>query len=258
MLSHERTGSGPPLLLLHGLGMRWQWWRPCLPALAARFDVAAVDFPGFGAAPPLTGEPTIAALTDAISAFADELGWERPAVAGISMGGLVGLELARRDRVASVLAISPAGFATGWERGWLDRSLAASQAMTGALAAAADRVTATSAGRTAVFGQVVGRPRRVPPGDAAGHLRAAGDCDFARARVQVVGADCSAPGGLGVPATIAWGTRDRLLLPRQGRRALDRIPGARLVALGGCGHIPTYDDPALVVGAVERSVRPLG
>ena len=49
-----------------------------------------------------------------------------------------------------------------------------------------------------------------------------------------------------VPVTIAWGTKDRLLLPRQGRRAVRMIPGARLVMLTGCGHVPTYDDPEQV------------
>jgi len=46
--------------------------------------------------------------------------------------------------------------------------------------------------------------------------------------------------------TIAWGTKDRLLLPRQARRAARSIPGARLVMLSGCGHVPTYDDPEQV------------
>jgi pimeloyl-ACP methyl ester carboxylesterase len=49
-----------------------------------------------------------------------------------------------------------------------------------------------------------------------------------------------------VPVTIGWGTRDRLLLRRQGIRAKHVIPGARLVRLPGCGHVPMNDDPALV------------
>jgi pimeloyl-ACP methyl ester carboxylesterase len=49
-----------------------------------------------------------------------------------------------------------------------------------------------------------------------------------------------------VPVTIAWVSATLLLLPRQRRRAVRAIPGARLVTLRGCGHIPTYDDPQLV------------
>ncbi len=55
---------------------------------------------------------------------------------------------------------------------------------------------------------------------------------------------------LGVPVTIAWGEKDRLLLPRQARRAAAELPGARLVGLPDCGHIPTYDDPELVARVI--------
>ena len=54
----------------------------------------------------------------------------------------------------------------------------------------------------------------------------------------------------GLPVTIAWGSRDRLLLRRQGVRAKHAIPGARLVRLPGCGHVPMNDDPALVARVI--------
>ncbi|MEV3987364.1 alpha/beta fold hydrolase [Streptomyces sp. NPDC049837] len=50
----------------------------------------------------------------------------------------------------------------------------------------------------------------------------------------------------GVPVTVAWGTRDRLLPPRQAARVKAAIPGARLVPLPGCGHVPMADAPGLV------------
>ncbi|WP_030952775.1 alpha/beta fold hydrolase, partial [Streptomyces sp. NRRL S-481] len=55
---------------------------------------------------------------------------------------------------------------------------------------------------------------------------------------------------VGTPVTVAWGNRDRLLIPRQGVRAKGVIPGARLVRLPGCGHVPMNDDPALVARVV--------
>jgi len=48
---------------------------------------------------------------------------------------------------------------------------------------------------------------------------------------------------LRVPVTIGWGTRDRLLIPRQAERARPLLPQARHVPLPGCGHIPMSDDP---------------
>jgi pimeloyl-ACP methyl ester carboxylesterase len=62
------------------------------------------------------------------------------------------------------------------------------------------------------------------------------------------------PGRIDVPVTIAWGVRDALLLGRQGRRAERLVPGARLVPLPGCGHAPTWDDPALVAQVILDGV----
>ncbi|GAA2855426.1 hydrolase [Actinoplanes cyaneus] len=50
-LDYDRRGSGPPLLLIHGIGSRWQVWTPILDLLSAHRDVIAVDLPGFGASP---------------------------------------------------------------------------------------------------------------------------------------------------------------------------------------------------------------
>jgi pimeloyl-ACP methyl ester carboxylesterase len=53
-----------------------------------------------------------------------------------------------------------------------------------------------------------------------------------------------------VPVTIAWGTHDRILPPRQAGRALRQIPGARIVSLPGCGHVPMNDAPDLVAQVI--------
>ena len=55
-----------------------------------------------------------------------------------------------------------------------------------------------------------------------------------------------------VPVTIGWGTRDRLLPPRQILVAKARIPHARLTPLPGCGHVPMTDDPGLVADVLLR------
>ncbi|MEP1126518.1 MAG: alpha/beta fold hydrolase, partial [Ilumatobacter sp.] len=69
MLNHVRKGSGSPLLLVHGLGAGMQSWSPIIDELAERRDVIAVDLPGFGETPPLTGEVSIATLTDSVVDF---------------------------------------------------------------------------------------------------------------------------------------------------------------------------------------------
>src|SRR3954454_7677763 len=120
-LTQSRGGSGPPLVLIHGLGLTWRCWRPILPALEKHHDVAALDLPGFGAVPPLPdgAQPTPDALADALEQELDSLAMERPALVGNSLGGWLALELARRWRASRVVAIAPAGLELPPERAYV-------------------------------------------------------------------------------------------------------------------------------------------
>src|SRR3954470_16424603 len=114
-LAITRSGTGEPLVLLHGLGSSRQAWDPILPALAARFHVIAVDLPGFGDSAPLpgAGEVPPAALAQSVADLLDDLGVSTPHLAGNSLGGWVALELAARRPVASLTLLSPAGLWPG-------------------------------------------------------------------------------------------------------------------------------------------------
>ncbi|MGI8622612.1 MAG: alpha/beta fold hydrolase, partial [Solirubrobacteraceae bacterium] len=63
-LAHDRRGSGPPLVLIHPLGADRHVWRPVLDRVAEQRDAIAIDLPGFGGTPPLSGggRPDPAAL----------------------------------------------------------------------------------------------------------------------------------------------------------------------------------------------------
>jgi pimeloyl-ACP methyl ester carboxylesterase len=173
MIDYHREGSGPPLLLLHGVGLSWQIWRPVIGALAHDFDVIACDSPGFGRSAPLAldVEPTIPAYADRFAAFFDELRLERPHVAGNSMGGAIGLELARRGAVSSVCAISPAGFWTPAERAFCQLSLGSLASFPRALRPALLALAGTHAGRATLFWQTFGRPGQMPADEPARILR---------------------------------------------------------------------------------------
>src|SRR3954468_10504436 len=114
-LALDRSGNGPPLVLLHALGLSRASWGPVVPMLAEQFDVLAVDLPGFGEAPslPVGVGACPGALAAAVAALLDDLGVERPAVVGNSVGGWVALELAARRPVASLTLLSPAGLWPG-------------------------------------------------------------------------------------------------------------------------------------------------
>jgi len=57
-----------------------------------------------------------------------------------------------------------------------------------------------------------------------------------------------------VPATVAWGTKDKVLLYRQASVAASRLPNATHVDLPGAGHVPMTDDPELIVRHVEETI----
>jgi pimeloyl-ACP methyl ester carboxylesterase len=258
MINFHREGSGPPLVLLHGIGLSWQIWRPMIALLRDRFDVIACDSPGFGDSPSLPEgvEPTIPAYADAFAAFFAELGVERPHVSGNSMGGAIGLELARRGAAASVSAISPAGFWTQGERRFCQASLQALADLPGALHPALLAAAGTRAGRLALFWQTFGHPTRMPQAEPARILRAAwaapalGPALAAFSKYSFT----DAPGlDSAIPVTVAWGVHDRLLPYRtQSRRARTLLSHARHLSLGA-GHVPFFDDPLAVAEAIRSS-----
>ncbi|MEU0723709.1 alpha/beta fold hydrolase [Streptomyces sp. NPDC006140] len=252
-LSYTREGSGEPLLLLHGIGHHRQVWDPVLPALAAERDVIAVDLPGCGESPALPDGmahdlPTMNAV---LAALCEALELDRPHVAGNSLGGLLALDLARARVVRSVTALSPAGFWNAAERRYAFAVLMTMRQIAQRMPLpVVERLARPALGRTLLTSTIYARPgRRSPEAVIAETLalaRAQGFSETLRSGRTVQFTDDI----VGTPVTVAWGNRDRLLIPRQGVRAKGVIPRARLVKLPGCGHVPMNDDPALVARVV--------
>jgi pimeloyl-ACP methyl ester carboxylesterase len=253
---YERRGEGSPLILLHGIGHRWQAWEPVFNQLARVHDVIALDLPGFGRSPalpdgtPYTIESTLAVMEELFDAF----GLVKPHIAGNSLGGLFALEAAERDLVSSVTALSPAGFYTdsGFRYATMVlRALRLGAAVPGAIL---DRVVGSPLQRHLMFRMLYGRPHLVDGealvADAQAMRAAPGFADTIAA-----GSDLRFTGNLlDVPATIAWGTRDRLLPVEQALRARELLPHVNHVWLPGCGHIPMSDDPDMVAGVILSTI----
>jgi pimeloyl-ACP methyl ester carboxylesterase len=248
-LNHHRAGSGDPLVLIHGIGSRWQMWEPVIDQLAARHEVTAIDLPGFGASPmPSPGtRPGADSLTSLVSAFLAEIGVERPHVAGNSLGGLIALELGRRGQTRSVTALSPAGFANRAETAAARSSLWLSVRAARWMAPRADALLAPRIARQLALGLFVAHPSRISAADAAASVRALADAPWFDETLPSLRAKAFSGGeSIEAPVTVAWADKDRLLLPRQARRAARLIPRARMIILRDCGHVPTYDDPEQV------------
>ncbi|MFE3447790.1 alpha/beta fold hydrolase [Nonomuraea sp. NPDC059194] len=257
-LAFERRGSGPPLILVHGIGHHWQAWLPVLDRLAASRDVIAVDLPGFGDSPPLpAGTPyTAEALADAVESFCALLDVREPHVAGNSLGGYIALELASRGVVRTATAISPAGF---WSRGellWCQsvlRSMRASAA-SAARSAFGARVLSSEAAGFAGASLLVAHPSRLDPVALAAATQALASAPGFYPTLESFSC-MMPPGPPKSPITIAWGAHDRLLPRRQAVRAA-KWSGQRVKLLHGCGHVPMSDDPELVARVIIEGSAP--
>src|SRR5919197_6357259 len=126
----QRAGAGEPLLLLHGIGSTHDDFAQVLPRLAAEYDVLAVDLPGHGRSPTVDGLPTVTSLANAIERDLDTMDVGRVHILGNSLGGRLALELARRDRALSVVAIAPSGMGLPTERAYQGLLMGATRLVT--------------------------------------------------------------------------------------------------------------------------------
>ena len=249
-----RRGAGVPLVLIHGIGHRWQAWEPVLDELSRHHEVIAIDLPGFGLSPvPDDGMPSdMTGTVERVARYFAAEGLGRPHVAGNSLGGAIALELAAAGTVASATAFSPAGFYTEAERKRALRLLSTMRANT-FLPAPVIKVGLRLAPIKAMsFGALVVHPSRIPVQrayeDALNMRRGKGFRSVARASrtYQFEGAPQ-------VPVSVGWGAQDRIFGVHQLDRVRERIPHAVTAVLQGCGHVPMSDAPGEVASLILRT-----
>jgi len=225
-LAYARAGTGPPLLLLPGLGLDEELWADVAALLAPRFDTIRLQPRGHGRSVRPDG-PYVHA-DDVARAF-DGLGIANAHVAGHSQGGAIALDLALAHpaRVRSLALVDSGLDGHAWSSAWRDAFRA-------------------DTWRTQLFAT---RPELAPRVDAmlarwsrpSGRNRATPLAPRAAARL----------GKIGVPTLVVVGERD---LPdfREIARTLAReIAGARLVTLPDVGHLAPLEAPGTVAALIE-------
>lgn len=254
-LHHTRQGTGEPLLLVHGLGGSWRTWTPILDELAAERDVIAVDLPGHGETPPLTGESSIDTLADAVTSFLDDNDLGGVDVVGNSMGARLVLELARRGEVGDTVALDPGGFWEGWERYFFYATLAPSIRLVRLLQPVMDRLMGSGLGRTLLLLQLSARPWDLSAEVTREEMRTFADSPSFDELLSRLAFGPSQPGTDTTPGSvvIGWGRKDRVTLPRQAERAMEKFPEAELHWFENSGHYPLWDEPAETVELILSS-----
>jgi pimeloyl-ACP methyl ester carboxylesterase len=255
-----RAGEGEPLVLVHGFTATWQCWRPVIADLVPRFEVIAPTLTGHDGGPPVPpegGSSSIAEAADHFEGILDDLGVDDAHFAGNSMGGALALELAKRGRARSVVAISPGG---GWspddtaETRRIVRFFARMQRMSKASLPYLDRVMSRPGTRRAALRDVMTRGDQVPRDEAAQLVRSSVRCNVVDEVFETLRAGRGHLTDLDqvkVPTLVTWGTRDKVLpLARNARRFRIEIPGVEYREHPGIGHTPMWDDPHLIASTI--------
>lgn len=247
-----RAGSGEPLVLIHGFTSYWETWTPMLSSLTTRFDVLAPTIIGHAGRPELpAGADLIDAMADDLEAQMDAAGMQTAHLAGNSLGGWLAMELMRRGRARSVVALSPAG---GWRT-------SADSKRTGRFF----RVTYRMVRWTRPVARLlmrIGIVRRLgmwPFALRADHLsmpEMVGAMDGMLAvdveRFVPLGDERLTPfPDPGVPVLLAWSEIDRTIpTPRYSDLWREVAPFAEFRILPGVGHVPMIDNPDLVTATI--------
>ena len=253
--------TGPPLVLLHGVGdnaLDWQW---ALPSLAGTHRVYAPDLPGSGGSAKPEADYSPAFFTDFLSAFLDAVEVERAAVLGNSLGGLVGLRLAMSEpeRVTALGLVSSAGL--GREVTYALRSL--NLPGYGRLAVAWGKRPPGAAQRALGRATLLfARPKAIPSRWLKEQYRLARLPGFVEAQLVAVRAQVGLGGQrevltdrlakLEMPTLVVWGTRDRVLPYSQAKEAASHLQEGYLELMPDCGHLPHVEQPHRFAATVAR------
>ena len=241
------------MLLLHGLGTTRHDFERILPLLAERFDALAVDLPGQGEARALDVRPTVPAVVDAVEADLDDRGLERVHVLGNSLGARLALELARRGRARSVVAIAPSGLSIPPER----IGQVAGMALTGlamrVLRPLVPSISERRGGRTALLTGLRARPWEATREEALALGAGVGAPNLWRLLWWAIATDIAIDlDEIDCPVLLAQGSAD-FVAAGQTMRFLPQIRGSRFHVLPWAGHAAQGDAPSHVADLVRQT-----
>lgn len=266
------AGRGSPVLLLHGLAASKVSFLPTLDGLADRYEVHALDLPGFGKSdkPLPTGSRYSARwMAETVWNYLRANGIRRAYLVGNSMGARIGLEVALRhpDRIGGLVGLGAAVAFDEYQRLAPFLRLVHSQ-WVGMAPFPVSRAAVRS-----TIDELFADPACLPPAnlDAAADefLRCLGD---RRHRLAILACARHIAGERGngrgsfwqrledlrVPSYWIWGGNDRLSSSRYAERVRERLPAARVEVWPGVGHVPQFEVPARTNDAIGGFFDTLG
>lgn len=253
-IAYDERGAGEPLVLLHGHPFDRSMWSPQLAALSDEFRVVAPDLPGYGDSALRADPMPMRSFADAVIELFDLLEVERAVVVGLSMGGLVAMELGlgypARVKGVVLAATTAEPVAAGEQEVRLAKAALAQER--GMLPLAGEMITdlfGPDAGRDhALVLRIFTMMLSAPAQGAAAALRGrAQRPDYSQLLT-----------GLPVPAMVIAGDHDVHAPDRIVEQLVGALPDPELVRFAGSGHLPNLEEPDGFNAAVRRFTRSLG
>ena len=247
-------GSGPPVVLVHGLGGLASNWRLVAPLLAASRRVLVPELPGHGGSVPLPRGATLDAFADAVLAVCELEGAAPAPWVGHSLGGAVALRAAvrRPDAVSGIVLAAGAGISSSTRRAEATLTLLGIVRPGRLLGRHRARVSRSRLGRTVAFGWWgVSDPAGLEPDMAEAFLAGPSQhADTATAARALVADDPRADlDRVRCPCLCLWGADDNWVPLGDGIEYARRLR-APLRVVAGCGHLLLWERPEVVARAV--------
>jgi pimeloyl-ACP methyl ester carboxylesterase len=253
---YHRAGRGRPLVLLHGFLLSHWSFRKIIPGLAAERDVIAIDLPGFGESDrpsPDRYRYDETGYAETVVSVLDELGLDRAALAGHSLGGSVALAVAARrpERVERLALLNPMVY---------DVPLPpeARVLLTPYIGLPALRRLYTRGLLRRDLGIYAYRDRACLSDDTLDYLwerlNRPGGFEAAHAVLRTIADHASVPRllrAVRAPSVVVWGEDDRLFPREHASRLAAELPGTKLLLIPGSGHTPAEEQPEAVLAALR-------
>jgi 3-oxoadipate enol-lactonase len=251
VLAHDDRGVGPAIVFLHGHPFSRAMWGTQLDALSDEFRVVAPDLPGYGASPAVPGTLPMGAIADAVVELLVGLEIERSTVVGLSMGGLVAMELGLRyaERVDGVvLAATTAAPLTDEEvrRRRASADEIEANGMLGHTVEMLPRLFGPAASRDpSITVPIVTTMLETDPAGPAAALRGRAERpDYERLLRE-----------LRPPALVIAGDHDAYSTQEVTKQLVAALPRPDVLLLPGVGHFPNLEAPAQFDAAVRAFAR---
>jgi pimeloyl-ACP methyl ester carboxylesterase len=260
-MTYTEVGTGPVLLLIHGMGGSYENWKEVIDPLARHYTVVAPDLPGHGRSGPGGGDYSIGALATSLRDLLIALGHESATLVGHSLGGGIAMQFAYQfpEFTDRLVLVSSGGLGPEVTLVLRAAALPGADLVIAATARIGSRVGAAFGHGLAAVGL---RPT-IDVAEVARGYASLADGERREAFLATLRSVISARGqrvnasdrlylNAAVPVLIIWGGRDPIIPVRHGKHAHEAIAGSRLEIFDEVGHVPQLEVPARFVTALER------